>query len=345
MRRRSFIIRAVVMSVVGDAVFAEDHKRETSGQRAPAEWLGCESPELRQSLQHCQINARYITTRRLEKLDDFLPPLARDRTTICRYGRDVSVLFRLSSTVPLFVTQAGNPARIADLRVEREAASAPWGHKIPVPPEIAVDIPVSGFHGGCLYFMQRLFGPENGVGDEGVLESLVATTWKWRPIAAKLCDESTPGRKPAKQKDCEPANVAVAGDPDVGKLVIAAKFLSGRDIRALDEVFEKPCDAAECLLSDDDLYLVLRLHTRQPLGDKRILIRATIEVCGDEWPHAGLAFPAQSCDLDFIQIEDGIVYFVKRIERLDREWGKDGERKTLLSREWGTRVQRVMIKG
>lgn len=349
--RRRLCASATVACLIGCVVFMKQQRpiMASRSSRSEVKWLASDAFDLHGALDTCRVHARHVTTKQLEILDKFFAPLARDTASMQRYGRDASLLLRITCPEPLSPVQVGSSVQIAQLRVEKGLSSAPWTHEIPVLPEDSVEIPAGMFRGGRLYFMQRLFGPQNAIGDEGVLDDLTATEWHWRVTAAAVFDDVAGQRlkeveEPANEKACDPISAQADSEALGNEVVSVARFVSGRDIRVLDVLFAERCDSTARLMSDDDLYVALRLHTRQSLGEKRTLVRAVADVCSDDWPHADLAFPVQACRLDFIELEDGVVYFVKRVENVNAAWGNGGERDTLLSRLWKVRLRRVVIK-
>jgi hypothetical protein len=209
------------------------------------------------------------------------------------------------------------------------------------------------FPGGVLYHTYRVFGPTNGIGDNGVREKLVSSKWDWHVCGGEFCKTKEMAEllltaaKLNAQRNKEMASEPVPNypaDSDEAKLSVVDKFVTGQDMRLLDRLFDQTQSNAGPQPLDDDLYLVLRLHTLRSLGDKTHLISTTVDVFADHWPFPNMPFPAQSVDLDFIQIEDGVVYCVKRIDDLPRGWGKGGARELLLSREWKTRLRHIKIK-
>lgn len=257
--RQRLCASATVACLIGCVVFMKQQRpiMAQRSSRSEVKWLASDSPDLRGALDTCRVHARHVTTKQLEILDKFFAPLARDRASMQRYGRDASLLLRLTCAEPLSPVQAGSPVQIAQLRVEKDLSSAPWSHKSHVLPEDSVEIPIGMFRGGCLYFMQRLFGPQNAVGDEGVLDDLTATEWHWQVTAAEVFDDvaaerSKEVKEPANEKACDPIDAEAENGALGNEFITAARFVSGRDIRVLDVLFAERCDATARLISDDD---------------------------------------------------------------------------------------------
>jgi hypothetical protein len=297
--------------------------------------LSTAPPELRAVLGNSAFEAVHVTGKQLELLDVFLPPLKRRKDDLQRYGHDVSVVFRLYSQRTLLKDER----RLTELRVKLKPDQKKWPYTVPMAPRGPIEIPLDTFRGGVLYQIYRVYGPENGVGADGRRETLISGRWEWQVAGGAW--------RAAKERATplwESAVVRPSRDSDEARLSVDARFATGKDMRLLDKLFNPTEGNPKQQPSDDDLYVVIRLHTVRSLGERTILIKATLDVFADGWPFPDVPFPAQSIQLSFIEVTDGVVYSFTRIDDLPHDWGKGGARKLLLSKEWKTQCHGIMIK-
>ncbi len=303
------------------------------------------SQPLRQALRDCVFESRHVTGASLAILDAFFPPLRRDRDTMHRYGKDLYVVFRLHAKSGLTRTEDGK--RLSNLCVSIDPDTKHWPYRMAVPPEEEIKIPLKTFDGGVLYYTYRVFGPEDGRGEGGVREKLISQHWDWRVCGGEFRSDKEIASElfsGGEAKATSGETQRFPADSDEAKISVNARFVTGKDMRVLDKLFDERISDRGNLRSDNDLYSLVRLYTSRSLGAKTELIRTTVEVFATDWPFPDVPFPTQSIDLAFIHMEDGVVYSVKRLDNVPQDWGGNGARSLLVSKAWNTRLRRIMIK-
>jgi hypothetical protein len=125
------------------------------------------------------------------------------------------------------------------------------------------------------------------------------------------------------------------------RLVFSAQFVNGKDIAVLDAIFsEKPLTEKEGR-SDVDLYLVIRIQTKERLSyfPGPLTFRMLPD---DNWPFGEASLPGPFT-VPSMGAKEGVVYYTKHL------WGgAEGSRikfnKILTSRRWRFRVVDAIFK-
>ncbi len=125
------------------------------------------------------------------------------------------------------------------------------------------------------------------------------------------------------------------------RLILDARFVTGKDMVALDKLFPDEPLTGKDKRSDVDLYLVIRLQTRERLSYFPGPLTVKM-IADDDWPFSEASLP-DAVEIPSMGTKVGVVYYIKHL------WGAaEGSRikdnKVLTSKRWKFRVVEAHFK-